>query len=365
MNRIPVYATLAFAACAALVLSPAFANRENQTSKDVKIDSLVPGKQKDLNDFCAYHPRSGLCAFTPNPPAVRPPYAPPGSPVAGDSGNSGSGPIKGSTSYPIEGSHCSGKYKTKWEGVIPDSQIGKPAMPFFISNPPGWNMVRKHCVAQRPEYTMTTSCNNFRIAKHPDGSTALEMFVPKGVKPSHGLSMRVTPANTYAACASVDLWVPVNWQMPRPKHGMKWGLGLWGGGAARCATGGCSGSKQDGFTMRLEIGSNLNPHIYSYHLNRKSGDFGETSVSSQILARGRWVTVEQELIMENPGRADGVENMYLNGTKVSTQTGLVFGRDRGWYIKGYNFSDLWGGHAIDHQSPVDQSYWYKNMRVYY
>lgn len=365
MNRTFAFTTLILGACAFIGTSPAEANRNNNASKDVKIDSLVPTKKEDLNNFCAYHPQSGLCGFTPNPPAQRPPFGQPGGNYGAGTPVGSSGPIKGSTAYPIAGSYCSEKYKTKWEGVIPDSQIGKPAMQFFVSNPPGWNMVRKHCVAQRPEYTMTTSCDNFRIAKHPDGSTALEMHVPKGVKPSHGLSMRVTPPNTYAACASVDMWVPVNWQMPRPKHGMKWGLGLWGGGDARCATGGCSGARQDGFTMRLEIGSNLNPHIYSYHLNRKSGDFGETSVSSQILARGRWVTIEQELIMEGPGLSNGVENMYLNGTKVSTQSGLVFGRSRGWYIKGYNFSDLWGGHAIDHQSPVDQSYWYKNMRVYY
>lgn len=57
------------------------ANRsQQQSSGNVKIDSLTPENQKYLNSFCNFHPTSGLCHFTPNPVA-KPPYTPPAKPM--------------------------------------------------------------------------------------------------------------------------------------------------------------------------------------------------------------------------------------------------------------------------------------------
>ncbi|MFO1241674.1 MAG: hypothetical protein U1E36_00485 [Rickettsiales bacterium] len=55
-------------------------------SSSVRVDSLDPINRSYLESFCSYHPGSGLCFFTPNPP-VRHIYTPPD----GDGG--GSGPI--------------------------------------------------------------------------------------------------------------------------------------------------------------------------------------------------------------------------------------------------------------------------------
>lgn len=49
----------------------------------VKIDSLTPQNKGYLNDFCNFHPQSGLCYFTPNP-VKKPPLTPPGKPAPVD-----------------------------------------------------------------------------------------------------------------------------------------------------------------------------------------------------------------------------------------------------------------------------------------
>lgn len=49
-------------------------------AKRLEVPSLDPKNRAYLESFCAYHPSSGLCFFTPNPVA-KPPYTPPGQPV--------------------------------------------------------------------------------------------------------------------------------------------------------------------------------------------------------------------------------------------------------------------------------------------
>lgn len=285
--------------------------------------------------------------------------------TVGNSSSSGGSTNVGSGNGSPGESVCAKNYTQVWQSPLREADLGKQGNNVFSANNQAWgNLARNSCGAQRPQHP-ASSCSNFTVGRAPDNTPALQMHVPKGTKYYVALRNSVLPANTYKACASVQIFVPNYWRDPTPKAGMKLGLGLWGGGKGSCAAGGCSGPRQDGFTMRLEAGTNLHPHLYSYHLNRTSGDFGQTKTSPKPLPKGRWVTLEQELIMESaPGKADGVENMYMDGERVATMTGLNFGRDRGWYIKGYNFDDLWGGHSWEHQSPIDQTYWYRDLRVY-
>ncbi|MFO1241676.1 MAG: right-handed parallel beta-helix repeat-containing protein [Rickettsiales bacterium] len=53
-----------------------FANQDKSHS-NVQVDTLDPTNDNYLQKFCAYHPRSGICIITPNPPA-HPPFTPPG-----------------------------------------------------------------------------------------------------------------------------------------------------------------------------------------------------------------------------------------------------------------------------------------------
>lgn len=79
-----------------MLSSTAFANRQ-QSHGNVIIDSLDPINRSYLNNFCYFHPQSGLCYFTPNPPAIIPPNRPatpvnPSNPVGP---GTGAGPIQG------------------------------------------------------------------------------------------------------------------------------------------------------------------------------------------------------------------------------------------------------------------------------
>lgn len=68
----------------------------NENKGSSKVDSLVPSSRDDLNNFCNFHPESGLCFFTPNP-VKKPPFTPPGTPAGEGSGSVGVPPQPGST----------------------------------------------------------------------------------------------------------------------------------------------------------------------------------------------------------------------------------------------------------------------------
>jgi hypothetical protein len=271
-------------------------------------------------------------------------------------------------SAPQQESACTERYTLAWQGQIPDAYVGRKAMDLLGSGP-GWNIDRLFCGGQTSQGTQPTSpgCNGFTVGRAPDGSPALQMFSPKGVRFVASFQNNVLPAGVTAACASVDIWVPIDWKTPVPNPGVKWGLGLWGGGAGRKISGGTPPSEQDGFSVRLEAGSGPRPHLYAYHYNRGSGSrvFGTTMSAKTVIPRGRWVTIEQEIVMEkSSGGTDGIARLYMDGKLEGTLNNMEWGKSRGWTIKGYMFSDLWGGHIIDHQSPVDQTYWYRNLRIY-
>ena len=69
---------------------------------------------------------------------------------------------------------------------------------------------------------------------------------------------------------------------------------------------------------------------------------------------GRWVTVEEEIVLNDPARANGIARIWIAGTLRFEATGLVLRRDPSVQIEGLMFSTFFGGRDPSWASPKDQ-----------
>jgi hypothetical protein len=129
--------------------------------------------------------------------------------------------------------------------------------------------------------------------------------------------------------------------------------GLYGGdgpvgGAAAAA----------GFSARLMWRAAGHGELYAY-----LPEAGSTSGRryGQSLGRGawrfpagRWVTVEQEIVLNDPGAANGVARIWIDGTLRLELRDLVFRQVPAVQIEGLMFSTFFGGSDLSWASPRDQ-----------
>jgi hypothetical protein len=69
---------------------------------------------------------------------------------------------------------------------------------------------------------------------------------------------------------------------------------------------------------------------------------------------GQWTLTEQEVRLNTPGQADGSITVWVNGTQVFQQTGMVYRTTRNLKIDGLFFSTFFGGGDASWASPSDQ-----------
>ncbi len=239
------------------------------------------------------------------------------------------------------------------------------------------------------------------VARAPDGRAAIQYNVARGNVPHDDtLSQHWTPGIRHAGVA-VDVWIPedfvfayecseTSWQ-PHPGVG-RWPIGLWVGSNAYTGNigGGVSLGEQRGVSIRLNRGSGgdragqgASFGAYIYYLNRaqpqceKDGVlcsyncpqpdnprercFGAgMSKKSGYTPRGRWVPVELEVKMNEPGKHNGCVAFWVDGALVDEGCGMDFGADRGWLIRGIYTYQMW--HCDG--SPRKQAWWLSNIRLY-
>ncbi|MEE4208644.1 MAG: hypothetical protein V2I43_05200 [Parvularcula sp.] len=238
------------------------------------------------------------------------------------------------------------------------------------------------------------------IAPAPDGRMALQFTIPEGRVPHGQFASLHWPDGVTHAGLAVDVWVPGDFEYPTqclpsswsryPGTG-RWPIGLWIGGSARGAlAGGVPIPGQKGISVRLNRGSGGDPagqgasfSAYVYHLNRwlpkctKDGApcsasckfpsepaercyGGGLKTKSGVTPRDRWVTVELEVKMDEPGRNNGCVAFWVDGSMVDQNCNFDFGKDRGWLIRGYYAYHMW---HCDGSSRTQQ-WWMSNIRMY-
>jgi hypothetical protein len=94
-------------------------------------------------------------------------------------------------------------------------------------------------------------------------------------------------------------------------------------------------TSEDGFALRTRWTKDGDVQIMAQ--SKAVSDMGRLIMSrpgAVRLERGRWVTLEQELVLNAPGVNDGAVNVWLNGIKVIERTGLKLREDESVGIDG-------------------------------
>lgn len=253
---------------------------------------------------------------------------------------------------------CSSRYKLAWEMKLNSSDIGRP-----LEN-----------VLSRPEFSTARNVwgekKRISIGRAPDSKVAIEMAIPKGANKS--VTFFLDPLGTRgveAACLSLKVFLPNGFEWPAPGGGTKMGWGLWGGTETRLVSGGTPPSQQLGWSVR-NVNSVYGFRQYSYNLNRpgKHGAYGPYGARwmRDGWDTGRWHTIELEVAMNTPGKADGYSQLWLDGKDRRTMTKLLFRNSNNWAIRGLMFNDMWGGTEEDpaNWSPKAQRMWYADYKIY-
>ncbi|MEO1210526.1 MAG: polysaccharide lyase [Cyanobacteria bacterium J06638_20] len=125
--------------------------------------------------------------------------------------------------------------------------------------------------------------------------------------------------------------------------------GLFGGSGA---SGGTIPDGTDGFSARLMWREDGNGEVYAYLPT--SENFG-TSIGrgSWQFPPGEWITVEQEVILNQPGAADGRIRLWVDNALVVDASGLVFRTVDTLQIDGIFFSTFFGGNDLSWATPQD------------
>lgn len=124
--------------------------------------------------------------------------------------------------------------------------------------------------------------------------------------------------------------------------------GLYGGEAP---SGGEDVTGENGYSMRLMWREDGKGELYAYLVDREGESIGR---GSWYFPSGRWVTIEQELILNTPGESDGIVRVWIDGWPVLEQRGLVYRTTEEVGIDGLMFSTFFGGTGEEWRTPRDQ-----------
>jgi hypothetical protein len=109
----------------------------------------------------------------------------------------------------------------------------------------------------------------------------------------------------------------------------------------------------DGFSTRYMWRTNGAGEVYAY-LPGASGDGESLGRGSWTFTPGRWTTIEQQIHLNTPGRADGTVTVWLNGRQVFTKPDLTYRTTPDLHIDGLMFSTFFGGGDPSWASPTNQ-----------
>lgn len=122
----------------------------------------------------------------------------------------------------------------------------------------------------------------------------------------------------------------------------------------------------DGFSMRFMWRKNGQGELYEYVVNKdEDNDYGK-SVGRGLwrFPTGEWVTVEQEIILNDPQRDNGIARVWVEGRPILEQRGIVYRRQSDVYADGLMFSTFFGGSGKGWRTPRDQHADFADFRVY-
>lgn len=134
--------------------------------------------------------------------------------------------------------------------------------------------------------------------------------------------------------------------------------GLYGG---KAPSGGEEVTGTNGYSMRLMWREDGQGELYAYLVDREGESIGR---GSWYFPSGRWVSVEQEVILNTPGENDGLVRIWIDGWPVLEAHGLVYRTTHEVGIDGLMFSTFFGGTGEKWRTPRDQHVDFAAFRLF-
>ena len=140
--------------------------------------------------------------------------------------------------------------------------------------------------------------------------------------------------------------------------------GMYGGAAP---SGGEDVAGQSGFSLRYMWRRAGRGEVYAYLAGQPngqpngqpsgqaSGKYGQSIGRGTIqFVRGKWHRLEQDVVLNHIGTADGILRVWVDGALVIERRDIPYRREPSIGIEGLMFSTFFGGHDATWASPRDQ-----------
>ncbi|KAB2847447.1 MAG: hypothetical protein F9K44_13440 [Hyphomicrobiaceae bacterium] len=166
--------------------------------------------------------------------------------------------------------------------------------------------------------------------------------------PLGGMGFRWRPAglSAEAACLVYHVFLPADFDFNK---GGKL-PGLFGGNAP---AGGKDVDGVDGFSARLMWRANGRGEVYAYIPGKPDGRGQSIERGAWVFPRGKWVRIEQEIVLNAPDEANGHLFVWIDGELRLSRTDIRFRAARNLRISGVMADIFYGGKTKDWAAPKD------------
>lgn len=133
-------------------------------------------------------------------------------------------------------------------------------------------------------------------------------------------------ASAHSACLAYSVWLPDGFAFTRP------GLlpGLYGGRKPEVPV---ADGERDGFATRIVWHENGAGELVAQWPG-PSDRRGVNAGAGFTLSPGRWLRIEQEVVLNSPGNTDGVLRLWVDGRLVAERDDVAFGAEQPLSIAG-------------------------------
>lgn len=189
--------------------------------------------------------------------------------------------------------------------------------------------------------------------RYPKGSIAPSSKAPRGG--AGFVSQAGLGRGADAACLSYRVRFAPGFAFARGGKlpGLYGGDGPVGGAAADA-----------GFSARLMWRRGGDGELYAYLPEAATSHGQSLGRGAWRFPVGRWVSVEEEIVLNDPAAADGIARIWIDSELRFEATDIVFRRDPEVRIEGLMFSTFFGGQDPSWASPKDQEALFADFAVH-
>lgn len=199
---------------------------------------------------------------------------------------------------------------------------------------------------------------NARIVriKEEENTPVLEVVIPKGsINPDHptapkgGIGFRWAPSNmsgARAACLNYSVFLPSDFDF---KKGGKL-PGLFGGSGP---TEGSRADGKNGFSTRYMWRDRGDGEVHAFVPGAPEGRGQSIDRGKFRLERGKWNTLTQEVVLNDPGQKNGLLRVWLDGELVIQQKGMHYRDTDALTVDGVIADVFYGGSDPSYAAPKD------------